>query len=403
MHIFPNRRKHLAVFSLLLFAAAAVAQQRAPQPITLPIELANNHTFVQVRVNDSPLWFLFDTGAGQSMLDMRNAKRLSLKLGQAFQAQGAGANLIAGSFLEGATLTLPHVNGFSHPMRLALPFEPLESLEGRRVDGVLGYEFIRRFVVEVDYSQRQMRLHDKQAFVYSGQGETLPLTFVRNHPHLRATIQPANGAPIEADFVLDLGARSALILTTSFVEKHKLLATAPTTIEALIGRGVGGDVQLRITRMKSFRLGSFEFAQPIVGLAQEEKGALGRNASFEGNLGAEIMRRFRVFLDYERARLILEPNGQLAEPFEYDMSGAAMEFEGANFERLKITRLSANTPATQAGLQIGDRIERLDDKTILQLGVNGLRQALLKEGARTLTIKRGEQTMQVRLQLKRRI
>lgn len=262
---------------LLLCAAATFAQQGAPQPAVLPFELANNHILVLARVNASaPLWFIFDTGAGQTMLDLRSAKALHLKLGHSFQARGAGANTVSGVMLEAATLSLPELPGFTHPLRMALSFESLEPMEGRSVNGVLGYDFIRRFVVEVDFSQRQLRLHDPQGLTYAGKGEVLPLTFKTNHPHVRATIEPVNGAPMEVDCMLDLGARSALILTRPLVERHKLIENAPQTLTALAGRSVGGDVHLLITRLKSFRLRSFGFKQPITGLSQDTQGALWR-------------------------------------------------------------------------------------------------------------------------------
>lgn len=394
----------IKVLIIWLCLVAAFAQERAAQPGVLPFELSNNHLFVQVRVNESkPLWLIFDTGAGQTMLDMRSATALNLKLGQSFQAGGAGAKPITGSFLEGATLTLPSVPGVSQPLRFALPFDHLESMEGRRVDGVLGYDFIRRFVLEVDFVRRQIRLHDKDEFNYTGQGESLPLTFKNNHPHVRATIQLGNDEAVEADCVIDLGARSALVLTRPFVEKHKLLERATNKIEAVAGRGVGGDITLQITRMPSFRLGRFEFKQPIVGLSQDTHGALGTNAPFEINVGCEVMRRFTIFLDYSRSRMILESNAQLGEPFEYDMSGAALEAEGAQFETIKVVRVSANSPAAQAGLQVGDLLATVDGKPVAEIGLSALRRSWLQEGTCKLTIKRGDKSLPIRLPLKRRV
>lgn len=397
------RLKWSWVLFLVGWSSSAILAQ-APAPSVVPFEITNNHLFVQVRVNDSaPLWFIFDTGAGQTMVDMRAAKVLNLKLGTPIQASGAGAKAITGALLEGVALSLSAVPGFSQPLRFALPFDQLESLEGRRVDGVLGYDFIRRFVVEVDFKQRQLRLHDKDEFSYSGKGESLPLTFKMNHPHVRATLQPAQGEPLEVDCVIDLGARSSLILTQRFVAQHDLLARTPNTIEAIAGRGVGGDVKLQITRLPSFRLGRFEFKQPIAGLSLDKEGALGTNASFEVNVGTEVMRRFRLFLDYTRARLILEENAQFAEPFEYDMSGLGIEAEGAQFATLRIVRVSANSPAAQVGLQVGDVLERIEEKAAAQLGLSAVRQLLVTEGNQQLTIKRGDKSLTVSLSLKRRI
>src|SRR6266850_8346544 len=48
----------------------------------IPFEFVGNHIYLRARVNDSePLWFLLDTGATASYLDMQRAKSLAL-LGQ---------------------------------------------------------------------------------------------------------------------------------------------------------------------------------------------------------------------------------------------------------------------------------------------------------------------------------
>src|SRR5206468_1222475 len=57
----------------------------------IPFELNSNHIYLQARVNGSaPLWFLFDSGAGSSLVDLKRAKELGLKLKGSFQARGAG-------------------------------------------------------------------------------------------------------------------------------------------------------------------------------------------------------------------------------------------------------------------------------------------------------------------------
>lgn len=43
------------------------------------------------------------------------------------------------------------------------------------IDGVLGHEFIKRFVFEIDYGARLINLYAPENYKYQGTGETLPL------------------------------------------------------------------------------------------------------------------------------------------------------------------------------------------------------------------------------------
>ena len=65
------------------------------------------------------------------------------------------------------------------------------------MDGILGYDFIRRFVVAIDFVKQELRLYDARSFKYDGPGESIPVTFSGNHPHVDAEVRLADGATIK--------------------------------------------------------------------------------------------------------------------------------------------------------------------------------------------------------------
>jgi len=84
----------------------------------------------------------------------------------------------------------------------------------------------------------------------------------------------------------------------------------------------------------------------------------GRFDPTAGNLGARILKRFTVALDYEHQVLYLEPNASFAEPNVFDRSGLwCMQDEGSG---LQIVDVVKNSPADKAGFQAGDHILGLD-------------------------------------------
>ena len=87
--------------------------------------------------------------------------------------------------------SLVGLDGFAQPVAVALPFSDLPSALGRDLDGIIGAEFIRQFVVEIDYRARMLTLHDRDMFAYTGHGEALPLDFTSNgHPVLDGGSHP---------------------------------------------------------------------------------------------------------------------------------------------------------------------------------------------------------------------
>ena len=135
--------------------------QPAAAPVAIPFELSNRHVIVKVSVNRSrPLSFVLDTGANAAIIRMNVAKELRLTLHGRVDARGAGSGSQAGSRVDDARWSLVGLERFTQTVALALPLPDLPSALGRDVDGIVGGEFIRQFVVELDYQARLIRLHD---------------------------------------------------------------------------------------------------------------------------------------------------------------------------------------------------------------------------------------------------
>ena len=188
---------------------------------------------------------------------------------------------------------------------------------GFEFDGVIGYDFINAFVVEIDYLNKIMNLYDPRTYSYRGRGEVIPLVLDdRRIPLVHVTISPPTGGTLNAVLEVDTGADRAFIFNYAFVEKHGLIA-AMTNIKKSAGRGAGGEQQIVIGRARTAQLGRFVFTNPTVGLVREpERG--GGTKEGDGVIGGEIFRRFKLILDYSRQRMILEPNKGLNDPYPVD-------------------------------------------------------------------------------------
>ena len=165
---------------------------RSAAPKVIPFEFVNRHIVIPVTVNNSrPLSFVLDTGDQFAIINLDAAKALGLKLRGQVRVGGAGAQLQTGAFVDGATFTVPGLDGFSQRMTLALPIGHLTPRLGHDFDGIIGSEFIEQFVVEIDYPAHVLRLHNKTGFVYTGAGQAIPIKLVHGHPILEDDVYAA--------------------------------------------------------------------------------------------------------------------------------------------------------------------------------------------------------------------
>jgi len=334
-HLSRNKSK-LALFIWVLalsFPPDVAAKQAKPSPRTrksrpavsnvrftsgnsalkIPLEIDNNIILMRVRVNTSrPLKFIFDTGASYTCISAKRATELGLKTeGEATGTATGGA--IRGTFVKGVSLSVPGAE-VSNQLIFSLAFPDVPGFE---FDGVIGYDFINEFVVEIDYLKKIMNLYNPRTYVYRGKGGVIPLLLAgRRTPLARTTIILNNGASLNAELEVDTGADGTLVINSPFVKKQGLVSAIADTTETG-RRGAGGEQKALIGRVRTVRLGRFLFRQPPVVLALDPERS---GAAEEGNgvIGGEIFRRFKVIIDYSRRRMILEPNKSFNDPYSLE-------------------------------------------------------------------------------------
>ena len=404
------KRRALAAFTLnclLLITVTAQSTQKAPissQAITIPFELVNRHVILKVSVNNSrPLSFILDTGDRYSIIDLERARELGLTLQGEVRVGGAGAERLSGAQVKDATFTIQGFAGFSQPVMLALPIRGLAPRMGQDFDGIIGTEFIKRFVVELDYQARVIRLHDKERFAYAGSGETIPIQLNgAGHPILEAEVTPVGSAPVKGKFLLDIGSGGALILHSPFVSEHHLLDLNPKTIKSLGGAGAGGATIGRLGRVAELKIGSFRIKSPITMFSEDKAGALA-NTELIGNIGQQVMSKFKIFFDYGHDRIILEPNQTFDAPFDRAFSGLSLQAEGPDYRTFRIKEVLENSPGAEAGLRQEDIITAVDGKPATEFTLTKLIEMFERPTPYKLTVRRDKETLHVTLTPRRMV
>jgi hypothetical protein len=389
----------LVVLSMMTAAASrnAVGSQKvAPAPVVIPFELVTRHILIKVRINNSdPLWFIFDTGDKVAIVDLARARALGLSLHGEVTVGGAGAGTVKGATVRDASVKVLGVEGHPQPVMLAIPLDGLQPRFGHDIDGIIGADFIRQFVVEIDYPAKVLRLHEKDSFVYSGSGEIIATRFNNGgHPVVSGEVIVAGRPPIKGEFVVDVGSGSFLALNRPFVERERL--SAPKTIRMLGGGGVGGRVTGRVGRIAGLKIGNVHIENTLALFSEDRAGAFS-TADIQGNIGAQILSKFKVLLDYSRERIILEPNATFKDTIGPATGGVRLIAEGSSYKTFRVEELLEDSPAVEAGLQTNDVIEAVNGRPAAELTLSMLQEIFEKPAPQKLSVRRGSQVVQITL------
>src|SRR5262245_37344568 len=371
---------------LLTLGLGRVADARpAPQDTTLrsgtlaiPFALCGNLPFIPVRVNGSDtLSFLIDSGANACVIDLEHARSLNLKRLERVEGSGAGKGSVETWILDHneITFSLPGLDLHAE-LVAALDLSRNLSVLGRRVDGILGYDLLDRFLVEMDYDAHIVFLSPRDSVLAPGSGIVLPLVFSNRLPHVEVMLTPAGHAPIAQTLLIDSGSNDA-------VDDSLLALSTSPLLETVSGVGQGQEFKSVMGRWASVELGSLRMS--------EVPGGAGGVAI----IGGALLRHFAFAFDFGRRRLILTPNRHFHDAFFVDASGLDIRLvpESGAF---RVHDVAPHSPAQEAGFLVGDLITFFDGTAARNLGIRQV-ESLLEQPGRTfrMTVHRQQQELKL--------
>jgi hypothetical protein len=361
---------------------------------SFPFELLNNHIYALVKIEGKgPYKFIFDTGGVNAVVPAL-ARQIGLKIEGHFEARGAGGGTLDSGFAKVSRVDLGSASVLNQTFA-AVPLDTLADVEGVDEYGMIGFETFRRFVTRIDYGAHTITLMTPGHFDPAGAGTPVPIVFDGNIPETNGSY---NG--IAGKFMIDTGARGALVLTVPFIEKNNLRARSSRAIEATTGWGVGGPTRSFVERSGVLKIGDVAVKMPVTEFSTDKEGAtaIGQAA---GNIGAGILKRFVVTFDYEHDLMYLKPiSPPVADLDSFDRAGLWMNRDPSGF---KIVDVPANTPASEAGLKQGDIVLAVDGRDAGTIQLPTLRVRLRNDPVGTtvaLTIKRAGKRSQIKLVLR---
>lgn len=336
---------------LTLFLCQAYAANTQPTPLTRTPFLQVTGGVVIIQAQLAPfsdtLQFIFDTGSSGISLDSATAHYLGLRP----TFDGLLIRGIAGirevPQLRNQSLTIGSLRTDSLNFYIN-DYSVLTSIYGVRIDGVIGYALLSRYIVSIDYEKQYIEWFAPGPYPYPRKGTLLrpSINKLPAHPFLIQELQ-AKSYPL----LIDIGAGLNMLFSERFAKEAGVLdPNRKSWITS--GEGIGGQIELRLTLLKSLRIGPYRFKKIPITIFDDSYNVT-NYPHWAGLIGNDLLRRFNTVLNYPAAEIHLKPNRFFYDEFDYAYIGMELYLiDGL----IKVGFVASNSPAQDAGLEVGDEI-----------------------------------------------
>ena len=344
--------------------------------ITINFKSSNNLIIIPVAINNSDtLNFILDTGVRFPIItELPFVNKLNLNYLQPINVKGLGEGEQLTAYRSGSnTINIEGMVAYDQEINMVINENfQISHILGIPVHGLIGFNLFKDYVVKIDYEQHKITLIKPEYFDYKEKERdiVLPLTFEQGKPFVTTSIVTDKNEDVPVKLLVDTGASDAIWLSTA---SDSRIALPENHIETFLGRGLSGDLYGKKGRIGAIWVGPLVLYEPIVAFPDNElvDQLIGNNQR-NGTLGAEILRRFYLTMDYPNKRLILRPNGNLKDDFNYNMSGLEVTNPMPGLPIFLISNIRKNSPAYYAGILENDQIISLNNQSNKSLSLNDI-------------------------------
>lgn len=418
--------RYIGILCFLLISLFGFSQSRflienKHRSSNIKFKLINNLVVIPVEVNGVELSFLLDTGVSKPIIFnfLNVSDTLNIKETETIFLRGLGE----GKMVE-ALKSKNNVFKIGDAIKLNQDLYAIFNADldlsprlGIPIHGIIGFDLFRDLVVQINYSSQRLKLSEPQAYKKERcrKCETFNLEFYNGKPYLNAKVEIAEKT-IPVKLLIDSGGSDALWL---FENEELGIKAGDKYFNDFLGYGLNGSVYGKRSKVDKFHLKGFELKKANVAYPDSSsvifaKQIKNRNGSLSGN----ILKRFNVVFNYQKASVTLKKNKFFKQPFSYNKSGIELAHDGVRIvkeegnvqkprENLEnrthvvfeaqykmslkpaygIVELRENSPAEQSGLRKGDIVISVNGKQTYQYSLQEIMQMFQDETGKKMKLK----------------
>ncbi|MGL2993878.1 PDZ domain-containing protein [Flavobacterium sp. TSSA_36] len=393
----------------------------------IPFQLINNLIFIPITVNGVELNFLLDTGVEETLLfSLDDKKELNLFNVDKIQLRGLGSN----ESIEGlkSSNNYMFVRGLVSTKQIFYIILDqnfnLSSHIGIPVNGIIGTQFFKNNLVEIDYLRKKISVskpNPKYQQKLNKQFVSFPVSIEKAKPYFNVQLKMQD-VYIESKMLIDIGNSDAIWIFQNYTAG---ITVPEKNFDDFLGKGFSGDIEGKRAKISELKMANFKFSTPIV--AFPDSSSLKHVKMVEnrvGSIGAEIFRRFRVVFDYERGTIYLKKNANFKSHFKYNKSGIEIEQNGlkwvedyiklennlltaSGFEQQEsnkvtvrneykykfelkpnyvIANIRKKSAAEKCGLKVGDEIVSIGGTPVFRYTLQKINSLFMEEDEKSITM-----------------
>ena len=352
--------------------------------MTLPIELVNNLVIIKVQINGSDtLKFILDTGVKTSILtELFPDQDLNLSYQGYINVLGLGGqDTIKAKLSTNNKIEIDAIEGIGFNLLSIVRYNiKLSPNLGVKVNGLIGYDLLKNFVLRIDYIKQQIIFYSPPYFEKLRRYKKwarVNLNLERYKPYLDLQVKQSAGELFRAKFLLDLGAGHNLAL---YHFNDARLRLPEPRWKAFLGTGLGGPLEGYLGRIEFIKIGPYYLNNVITDFPdRDDIENILYISNRQGSIGSGIARRFSMILDYQHKQLYLKKNKYFRRPFNFNYTGLSLKCN-FSFPRLYyVAYVVKDSPAHKAGFQVGDYILEINNIKTFNLKSNRLYYILQKK------------------------
>jgi hypothetical protein len=446
------KKKCLFIYCVLLvlpvFGQDAFVFEKGIQKVTVPIHIINNLVFIPLKVNGIELNFLLDSGVEETILfSLDDNPNVKFYNSQKIALKGLGSDdAIEGLKTTNNFLEIPGLTSSNQLIYVILDQKfNLSSHIGIPVNGIIGYNFFRDNLIQINYASKKLIIHKSNSQnlkKINKKFKKIPITIERNKPYLQGEVF-VNELKVPVKLLIDIGNSDSIWLFENLSDNIRV---PDKNFDDFLGKGFSGDIIGKRAKVGYFSFDKYYFKQPIVAFPDSISLKSVRLVKDRlGSVGGGIFKRFSIILDYNNKNIYLKKNSHYNDPFTYNESGVEIQHNGLqwvqetvmlnttpinsvnikdnNGENIKISvnntvtndfkykfelkpiyeisKVRVNSPAYLSGLREGDIVITINKKPAYKYSLGKITEMFRTEEGKwvTLEIERNSQAYKFKFQL----